>query len=234
MEIFKIRSGEKKIPKTPSKMTILTSTQQKFLELFKKEKTIANQFYLSGGTALAEFYLKHRLSEDLDFFTEKEVDFKKVFAFVTKAQKKLKATKKEYTRLYDRRIFHLKFPAEELKIEFTQYPFPQLQKPKKQNGLKVDSLIDISANKLFALLERFEPKDYIDLYFITKKYSIEKIHKATEKKFNLKIDLIHLGSTLLKGKKLPHLPKLLIKTKKEKIRDFFNETSKKFTSNIFT
>jgi len=27
---------------------------------------------LSGGTALSEFYLHHRFSEDLDFFSEKE------------------------------------------------------------------------------------------------------------------------------------------------------------------
>jgi predicted nucleotidyltransferase component of viral defense system len=33
-------------------------------------------FYLTGGTALAAYYLRHRLSEDLDFFAEKEFELK--------------------------------------------------------------------------------------------------------------------------------------------------------------
>lgn len=31
-----------------------------------------DRFYLTGGTALAEFYLGHRISFDLDFFTAEE------------------------------------------------------------------------------------------------------------------------------------------------------------------
>ncbi|MEW5692252.1 MAG: nucleotidyl transferase AbiEii/AbiGii toxin family protein [Candidatus Hydrogenedentota bacterium] len=36
------------------------------------EKFFTQKFYLTGGTALSEFYLKHRISEDLDFFCENE------------------------------------------------------------------------------------------------------------------------------------------------------------------
>lgn len=39
-----------------------------FLHLFA-ELPDHEQFYLTGGTAPAEFYLGHRLSYDLDFFT---------------------------------------------------------------------------------------------------------------------------------------------------------------------
>ena len=52
------------------KKTILTKNQQLLLNEIGKNKAISEAFYLGGGTALAEFYLKHRLSEDLDFFTE--------------------------------------------------------------------------------------------------------------------------------------------------------------------
>jgi hypothetical protein len=38
-------------------------------------------FYLTGGTALAEFYLQHRLSEDLDFFSEQEVESQAIAVF---------------------------------------------------------------------------------------------------------------------------------------------------------
>jgi hypothetical protein len=33
------------------------------------EEVFARSFYLTGGTALAAFYLFHRYSDDLDFFT---------------------------------------------------------------------------------------------------------------------------------------------------------------------
>jgi predicted nucleotidyltransferase component of viral defense system len=47
---------------------LLTALQKAFLTLFA-EVPDQNQFYLTGGTALAEFYLGHRLSFDLDLFT---------------------------------------------------------------------------------------------------------------------------------------------------------------------
>ncbi len=52
--------------------TILTPKQFEFLELVKVEPQITKAFYLTGGTALSEFHLKHRLSEDLDFFIEEK------------------------------------------------------------------------------------------------------------------------------------------------------------------
>jgi hypothetical protein len=47
---------------------LLTPIQQAFLTAFAELPDQA-QFYLAGGTALAEFYLGHRTSFDLDFFT---------------------------------------------------------------------------------------------------------------------------------------------------------------------
>jgi predicted nucleotidyltransferase component of viral defense system len=63
--------------------TILTPQQLNFLELASQEPQITKRFYLTGGTALAEFYLKHRLSEDIDLFTqEQEVEPKLTDAFI--------------------------------------------------------------------------------------------------------------------------------------------------------
>lgn len=89
--------------------TILSDFQKTTLSLFKKTP-LAKTFYLAGGTALSEFYLQHRKSEDLDFFTQeellgenlmqvsnlqdmpimiKEVDMKKVLRFFLIEAKKL-------------------------------------------------------------------------------------------------------------------------------------------------
>ena len=48
--------------------SILTPKQFDFWELAKKDLWLTKNFFLGGGTALSEFYLHHRLSEDLDFF----------------------------------------------------------------------------------------------------------------------------------------------------------------------
>ncbi len=215
-------------------MTILTPLQQQFLKLFREDDKLAEKFYLSGGTALSEFHLHHRLSEDLDFFTDKAVDFNHVTKFINQVSSKLKAKKVEYNKIFDRRLFFLKFPKETLKVEFTEYPFPQLQKGVTQNGLKIDSLLDIAANKLFSIFNRFEPKDYVDLYFIiNKKYPLSTLQKGVEKKFHFKIDDLNLGSQLAKAKNLTPFPKLLIKTTKNDIESFFLALSHSFKKTIF-
>ena len=51
---------------------ILSQIQLAFLGELGKQEFIRKNFYLTGGTALAAFYLGHRYSEDLDFFSESE------------------------------------------------------------------------------------------------------------------------------------------------------------------
>jgi predicted nucleotidyltransferase component of viral defense system len=48
----------------------LLTRDQKDLLLRFRDSPLCRRFYLTGGTALAAFYLHHRLSEDLDFFSE--------------------------------------------------------------------------------------------------------------------------------------------------------------------
>ncbi|KKQ79719.1 MAG: hypothetical protein UT01_C0030G0011 [Candidatus Daviesbacteria bacterium GW2011_GWA1_38_7] len=51
--------------------SILTTEQFNFLEYAQAQASIIKNFYLTGGTALAEFYFQHRLSEDIDLFSER-------------------------------------------------------------------------------------------------------------------------------------------------------------------
>jgi predicted nucleotidyltransferase component of viral defense system len=54
--------------RSPQSRGLLTAAQLKILELFR-DLPDAEHYYLTGGTALAEFYLGHRRSFDLDLFT---------------------------------------------------------------------------------------------------------------------------------------------------------------------
>ena len=42
------------------KATILTDRQKQFLQLLANQKDLASRFYLSGGTALTEYYIPYR------------------------------------------------------------------------------------------------------------------------------------------------------------------------------
>ena len=49
--------------------SILTQKQSAFLDKIGHNDFFVKNFYLTGGTALSAYYLKHRISDDLDFFS---------------------------------------------------------------------------------------------------------------------------------------------------------------------
>lgn len=211
---------------------ILTHTQKRVLEIVSQEKKL-NGFYLSGGTALAEYYFQHRLSEDLDFFIFDEPDKIFLHSFAENLKTIMKAKKLGFQRLYDRNIFVFSFDKEELKLEFTKYPFPELEKCIIRDGIKIDSLRDIAANKLMTLLDRFDPKDFVDLYFIFKKFKPEQVRKDMEKKFGVKINDMTLGGEFAKARHIEALPKMVKEISVEEIKNFFTKKAKELEPNIF-
>ena len=109
--------------------TILTPKQLDFLELAQTQACITKRFYLTGGTALAEFYLKHRLSEDIDLFSEKEVRPRVIEAFLKGISLKLgvsKIIKERFLGLYTYKLQYK--DGGSLKIDFNYYPFPRIEK----------------------------------------------------------------------------------------------------------
>src|SRR3989344_3193366 len=133
--------------------TILSENQRKLLKIIGNNKNICQYFYLTGGTALAEFYLHHRLSEDLDFFSEEEIDSQIVFAFLKSIQKSAGIKKIDAQQSFNRNLFFLHLPdGDVIKTEFTYFPFPRIEKKNKIDNLLVDSVLDIAVNKIFTNL----------------------------------------------------------------------------------
>lgn len=77
--------------------SILTSLQIKVLDSLSHEKSFPRNFYWTGGTVLSEFYLKHRISEDIDLFSESEVS---VLATNSLIEKLKKVNRREKHKLY--------------------------------------------------------------------------------------------------------------------------------------
>lgn len=217
--------------------TILTADQEKVLDCVMENRGISETFYLTGGTALAEFYLQHRYSDDLDFFTSRE-DFPqfKVEKFAQTVKEKVGANDIVYRRLHDRRIFFFEKGNKELKVEFTYYPFAQIEKGQDVNGLSIDSLEDLSANKLMALFDRTEPKDFVDIYFIIQKADIplEKILANVKKKFQFSFDPLTLGSEFAKIRTIKELPKMKEPLSVNELKKFFEKLALNLKPNILT
>lgn len=210
---------------------VLNERQKFVLDAVAKEARLSI-FYLTGGTALAAYYFHHRFSEDLDFFTLEGPDSMFLHSFTEKLKTVLNADSMRFERLYDRNQFFFKFGQEELKVEFAKYPFKQFEEPAVRDGVKIDSLRDISANKLMALLDRFDPKDFIDIFYILQKFKLEDLRKDVEQKFGITIGDIFLGGELAKSRRIEALPKMLKPLTKEELKEFFTNEARKLSSDV--
>ena len=215
--------------------TILSKNQQKLLKIIGNNKNICRYFYLTGGTALAEFYLHHRLSEDLDFFSEEEIDSQTVFTFLKSIQKLAGIKKIDAQRSFNRNLFFLHLQdGDVIKTEFTHFPFLRIEKKNKIGSLFVDSLFDIAVNKVFTIYQKPRSRDFIDLYLIlqTKRWDIADLVKKARIKFDWHIDFLQLASQFLQAKEVKDYPKMIEKLKSEAWQNFFEEEAKKLKARI--
>lgn len=151
-------------------MGIINKVQKEILSQFG-DIPDSKEFYLTGGTALSFFYLKHRRSNDLDFFTNNP-DLILPFSYnlednlknkdcLTQRQRGLHSfVEIMATKDRESTIIHLAQDAPyrlEAVKQFIDYP-----------KLNVDSLKDIATNKLLALFGRATLRDFIDVYFLIK------------------------------------------------------------------
>jgi predicted nucleotidyltransferase component of viral defense system len=213
---------------------ILTERQIALLKEIGHQPFLTQNFYLSGGTALAGFYLFHRYSEDLDFFSENEVDPSQIGIFFKSIKKKFNIKKIDFEQSYNRNLFFLHFNDEILKMEFTYYPFKRIEKGLKTYGISVDSLLDIATNKLFSIYQRCKARDYIDLYIICKEKNllVADLIKLAKIKFDWHIDPIQLGTQFMKAKDAADYPRMIIKLAKKSWLTFFEKEAKRLHTEI--
>ena len=209
--------------------TILTNDQVAVLKAVGQNTHLAKQFYLTGGTPLAAFYLHHRYSEDLDFFSEREVDIAPLNIFFHELKKPLGIISLDFQQSYDRNLFFLHLPSGVLKTEFTYFPFLRIEKGRPQYGVEVDSPLDIAVNKLFTIYQRTKARDYIDLYYLCQKqgFSVADLVGKARIKFDTTIDPLQLGTQFVKVGEALDLPRMLIDLAPDLWQKFFIEEAKK-------
>lgn len=211
--------------------TQLTDKQNLFLSFFQNELLMRQTFYFTGGTCLSEYYLHHRFSEDLDFFSERSFEVQDIMGLLNVKKKAFGAPKLDFQQSFNRNIFYLRYSDKEiLKVEFTYFPFKRIDETKRIGRISIDSLQDIAVNKLFTIYQNPRGRDFFDLYFILKKnkdWSLFSLSKLARIKFDFHIDYLQLGSNLMKVVAMKDDPILTKKIDVGEIENFiFNEAKK--------
>jgi predicted nucleotidyltransferase component of viral defense system len=144
---------------------------------------LPNNTYLAGGTAVT-LYLGHRVSVDIDLFTEEHF----LTGPIIEAIQKLHIVHKEDVSDRDSLIIEVGG----VRLSLFYYPYPLLEPLYYDdvNKISMASLIDIVAMKTVAIVQRGTAKDFVDLKAIIEAtgMSLDHLIGATLKKYGTRED----------------------------------------------
>lgn len=140
------------------------------------ETPLANEFYLAGGTALA-LQLGHRLSVDLDYFSQTQSD-------IPALAEPLRRALKDFAPVpSDSSWGNLVFLAGDVRVGFYGYGYDLVRPLNQTEAGRLASMQDIALMKMDALLARASRKDFYDLYFIGKRISLREVFDLAPQKY---------------------------------------------------
>ncbi|MGQ9706982.1 MAG: hypothetical protein ACUVWP_08330 [bacterium] len=123
--------------------------------------------------------------------------------------------------------FFLKRGEEIIRCDFAlDTPFRLGVKVLNNKMVYIDNLVDISCNKLSALYDRGEPKDFVDIFSIDREViSSEKLVEEAKKK-HIELENFCLSISLAKVENIRILPRMLKEITIEELKNFFREKAK--------
>ena len=142
-------------------------------------------FNLAGGTALA-LRIGHRISVDLDFFGDKN--------FSTEEILDLMAGEKPISIISQHKNI-LILNVQNVKVDFVSYQYPLIAKPIVEGVIRMLATSDIAAMKLAAIAGRGRKRDFYNLYFMLKEFSMKQMIDFYNQKF-------HDGSEMMVARSL--------------------------------
>ncbi|MEO8852909.1 MAG: nucleotidyl transferase AbiEii/AbiGii toxin family protein [Ginsengibacter sp.] len=196
------------------------------LELLRKISSLhlINDFALGGGTNLA-LRLGHRVSIDLDFFTNSEFTNSIVFQTITREFPDAELLfEQNQTMMFD---------INGIKVDFVLYPFKWLKPFELIEKARLISVSDIIPMKLQAISNRFSKKDFWDIAFLLKDFPLQKMMEIFTAKFP-QIDpgfIIHSLVSFDEAEKDPDPICILTKTWAE-IKSLLEETVIDYTNGM--
>ncbi len=152
--------------------TVYPATLELLRELMKLPAL--EGFNLAGGTALA-LQIGHRISVDLDFFGD--VDFEGITILDS-----LRDIAEIKIINQSRAILILNVNG--IKVDFVRYRYPLLHPVREMDGVRLFSILDIGSMKLAAITNRGRKRDFFDLFFILRAYSLRHLLEAYNAKYS--------------------------------------------------
>lgn len=178
---------------------------------------------------MSRFYLMHRESVDLNFFTNNQelnfTDFNIHLANI--GQKlKLKIIKQVTGETYLQYIYE-NAAGQALKVDLLKDFSPRFGKVKTLDKIRVDSLENIAVNKIMAIIGRTDTKDFIDFYFLlkTKELVLSKLINMAKKK-NLGFTEFYFANALTLLENAHIYPKMLVDFDREDFKKFYKDLSR--------
>jgi len=185
-----------------------------------------NKAYLAGGTALA-LQIGHRISVDLDFFTQ--------YDFIESQLSTKLSTLPEFVQegTAQRTVWG---KIGKTKFSMFYYKYPLLEKTVLFEGIQLASLKDIAAMKIQAIESRGTKRDFIDVYYLSKKYTLHEMIQFYQKKYGVLED--HLYAILRSldyfedAEQEVNMPNMLSELKWEDVKEFFQKETNTLTKKI--
>jgi hypothetical protein len=180
-------------------------------------------FYLAGGTGLA-LHFGHRISVDLDFFSENS----------------------QAVDQQQRSILHTTFDEPSLEITYDKdstfvalwrgvgvsffrlNAYPLASPTYELNNIRLASVEEIGAMKLAAIINRGTRKDMVDMYFILQQISLETLFQLAALKYakirSFPVSAVRALSYFEDAESLP-MPQMIDKTPWSKMKKFLEASA---------
>ncbi len=179
--------------------------------------------YLAGGTALS-LQIGHRISVDIDFFTQQEFNETELSTKLASMPEFVQDGTAQWT---------VWGKIGQTKFSIFYYKYPLLEKTVPFEGIQLASLSDIAAMKIHAIEERGTRRDFMDVYFLSEKYSLEDMLDFYQKKYAVLED--HLYSILRSldyfedAEQEHQMPKMLTTVSWEEVKEYFRKEIHRLT-----
>ena len=135
-----------------------------------------HEFYLAGGTALA-LHIGHRTSIDFDFYAPRDFDPKALFSQFAKNFPKASSI-----HVADGTLM---VGVGEIELSFFRYQYPMVKPLVETEHLDLASVHDIAAMKMIAIVQRGTKRDFVDMYYLLKRMSVETLFQITRRKYSV-------------------------------------------------
>lgn len=204
-------------------LNILPNGYEEIIAKISKYPFIKN-FYLTGGTALA-LQLGYRESVDFDFFSK----------IIFNPEDVLKELSSDF-KVENLNIAKgtLNCTINGIKFQFLYYPYLLLEEFIDWDGINLSSVIDIACTKMITVSVRGSKKDYIDIYFLFQKYTIDYLFENMDKKYvGLDFNKIHIVKSLTSFTEADEDPmsKMHIETNWDNVKKEISKKAVDFLSN---